>query len=1483
MAGKMAQTEKRYGNRHLMAGATVTSSRVGSLLRYRTAGLLAAAAAMALPVTMAQAGGPIQVANVAAGTAAFSQAGSVTTITAANNTIINYQKFGIPHGNTVDFIQPSASARVLNRIIGPSPTQIDGNLNANGVVYFVNPAGVMFGAGAVVNVGQLYAAAGHLSDSNFLSGINAFTSNSGSITNVGVIKAGDVTFAAQNISNNGTILTPTGMVVMAAGKDVYVSKLGSPFLVQVAGTSNNNAKGKAPGVSNSGTINASGGDVAIRAGDMYSLAINTSGTIKASDVSIKAGGVDSTVLVSGKIDAANQGANSTGGTISVNGGQIGIGVTADAMGNYHNAAATLNASGTNGGGKILIGVKPDAASSTGYADTSGYDFIGSNASLNASATSAGSGGLVDTSGQVLNVANGAVIRAAGAGGGSSGEWLLDPASVTITGSTSTATAGFWSGASPPHGTFEPLSSGTGSYTTVGTVDTGTIDAALLAGDDVTITTSNGSTGGTGNIIVSSSIAPIFNFSSAQTVSLTLDAANNIMVNSSITSTSTGTVSPVFNIALNGGQSANNSTVTIAAAIGSATGSGVQSLVINPDSGGGVTGGSISISTGGTVITNAGGQTFSGPMILASNTILADTASGNIAFQSTVDATSNGGESLTVNTAGVTSFAGAVGSSKSLANLDLAGNGAITINGGTVTTAGSQTFTGTLTLGANTTFQSAGNLTFGAVTGQGFNITADASGAASVITLGGAVTDTNSSSNNGGTVIVNSSGTVAITSAGSIDVSGNNSIAQGGGNAGSITISGTNGDTIDGNLAANGGTSTVTGSTGGPGGGILVTSGSGNISLSGVTINTTGGSDGATSDGGGGGVGIDATGVGAISLTGVTIHTSSQGVGGAGAIALYSGTGTIAIAGSTFNSSGAGGGAAGIQTAADVTLSGANIITTSGSTGATLGGGGGISGTAASLVVGGGSGNGGAGNGGGVSGGVASAGSSSPNSSAGGSTSGGSSGGGAPAAAGVLTVTGSGTGNSITVNGPITGSTGAATFSSPTINLNASIAAPVSVTGSGVNQVAVGSSGSYHGDIQQGVSLLASGGTLDLTALAGKTSADNVVFALPIVVLGPTSGAVTAASWATSVSTAAVTISGELSASTTTGDGFNFTGTTTISDNATLDSPGSAQIFDGTVSLGVKSLALVGTNLNASPAAGAVFSGSTGSSLTLNFSGGANLGTISGLGVLDGIGTGTYTLNNNISTTAGQTYSGPVTLGSAMITLTANSGSTASSVTFGSTVDSAATGGSSADNGLAVTGNGVFNGPVGSSEALGTLAVSGTTSLSGNVTTINGQTYTGAVALTGTPIKLSGATLNASSLSGASFSGAGETLNLNFNSSANLGAISTLGILEDTGTGTSTLNGNITTTGAQSYAGAVTLAATPITLTANSGSVVQTVTFGGTVDGADTLNIGSTGTVSNAVFGGNVGGTINLAALNVSGTTTLSGNVTTVGGQVYGAA
>ncbi len=1480
MSCRMDHTEMHHKYARKAARSSDGRRGVGKVLPRRSLALLTVAAAMALPIVTAYAGGPIQVANVASGTAAFAQSGSVTTITAANNTIINYQKFDIPHGNTVNFIQPSASARVLNRIIGPSPTHIDGTLNANGSVYFVNPAGVMFGAGAVVNVGQLYAAAGHLSDSHFLSGINAFTDNSGSVVNAGVIKADNVTFAARNISNNGTILTPKGMVVLAAGKDIYVSKLGSPFVVQVSG--NSNAGSAAAGVSNSGTIDAAGGDVAIRAGDMYSLAINTSGTIHASNISIKAAGNHSTVLVSGQLNATDQGANSTGGTISVNGGRIGIGIATDAAGHFRSAAATLDAAGINGGGKILIGVKPDAASATGYSDASEYDFIGALALLNASATVHGNGGLVDTSGQVLQVSPGAVIQAAGAGGGSAGEWLLDPASITITSSASTSTAGYWSGATPAHGTFEPLSASSGSYTTAGTVDTGTINAALQAGDDVTITTSNGSTGGTGNIMVNATIAPIFNFSVSTTVALSLDAANSITVNNSITSSSTGTTIPAFNVVLNAGESANNSSVTIAAAIGSSSGSGVSSLSVNAAAGTAVTGGTITFNPGGSVTTSGNGQTYSNALTLATNTVLNDTGTGGIVLGGSVNATTSGGASLSINTGGTISSSGPIGNSKELSDVSFDGGGGIAINGGTVVTVSSQAFTGPMTLGASTTFSStgtgssAGNLTFGAVNGQGFNITADAAGSTSVITAGGTITDTSSTTNNGGVISINSSGTAVVSSTGSIDVTGNTTTATGGGNAGAITIIGSTGVTVDGNLSAAGGNSSASGSTGGPGGGILISSVSGNISVSGVTINTSGGSDGATSDGGGGGVGIDATGAGGISLTGVSIHTSSQGVGGAGAIAIYSATGTIAITGSTFNSSGAGGGAVGVHTAADVTLSGANVITTSGITGATLGGGGGISGTAASLVVGGGSGNGGAGNGGGVSGGVASAGSSTPNSSAGASTTGGSSGGGAPGSAGALTFTGSGTGNSITVNGPITGSSGPATFSSPTINLNASVTAPSAVTGSGVNTVAVGASGSYQGDIQQGVSLLASGGTLDLTALAGATSADNIVFSLPIKILGPTTRGVTAASWATSVNTAAVTVQGDLAASATTGNGFDFQGATTVSGTTILSSTNSAQVFGGTVTLGSGTLTLNGTTLtaNGSPA----FSGS-GGTLNLGFTAtGVSVSSFKGVGTLNFTTPFTFATGQTLVGASGTTtFQAAVTLDGGNIIDTAASGG---NVVFDSTLNAGTAADSLAIGTSTVPEHATFDQAVGATLAPVSLTVNGATTLYGNVSTTGPQNYSGAVALGSTAITLSGTTLNASLGSGATFIGGGETLNLDFNSSANLGAISTLGIFEGSGVGAYILNGNITTTGAQNYAGPVSLGATPITLTAHSGTVVQTITFGSTVDGSGTLNVGSLGSASNAYFGGNVGAATNLAALNVSGSTTLTGNVATTGGQTY---
>ena len=121
-----------------------------------------------------------------------------------------------------------------------------------------------------------------------------------------------------------------------------------------------------------------------------------------------------------------------------------------------------------------------------------------------------------------------------------------------------------------------------------------------------------------------------------------------------------------------------------------------------------------------VQTGAGGQTYHGSVTLNKDTVLVDVGGDNIAFVGAVD----GGNSLTVNTSGSTTFGGAVGSTVALTSLmtdDSAAptsqRGGVThLNGGSVRTTGAQTYGDAVTLGANTVLSSTGSgtITFNAV-------------------------------------------------------------------------------------------------------------------------------------------------------------------------------------------------------------------------------------------------------------------------------------------------------------------------------------------------------------------------------------------------------------------------------------------------------------------------------------------------------------------------------------------------------------------------------------------------------------------------------------------------------------------------------------------------------------------------------------------------------------------------------------------------
>ena len=358
-------------------------------------------------------------AAVVRGQVAISQQGPNTTIRAGNDSIINYQSFNILSHETVQFVQPDSNSRVLNRVLGPVPTSILGNLLANGQVYIVNPAGIYFGHGAYVSVGGLYAAAGHIADQDFLQGMNHFGALQGDVANAGTINARSVSLAGQHVSNSGTINSPNGLVTLVAGGDVLVGESGGHVFVNLGPAS---AGPSAPGVENTGTINAQGGRSILGAGDLYSLAVANIGTVKAREVRLEAQGAGA-VFASGVLDASDTSPGATGGSVQVLGNEVRL------------HGATIDASGDAGGGTVLIGGDYHGE---GSVPTASRTLVDSSTLITADAKSEGNGGKIIVWSDQSTAFHGSISARGGAERGdggfteiSSGQTLLADGRVNL--------------------------------------------------------------------------------------------------------------------------------------------------------------------------------------------------------------------------------------------------------------------------------------------------------------------------------------------------------------------------------------------------------------------------------------------------------------------------------------------------------------------------------------------------------------------------------------------------------------------------------------------------------------------------------------------------------------------------------------------------------------------------------------------------------------------------------------------------------------------------------------------------------------------------------------------------------------------------------------------------------------------------------------------------------------------------------------------
>ncbi len=109
--------------------------------------------------------------KVAAGTVLIGQNGATLTVKQASaRGAIDWQSFDVGSQARVDFRQPSAAAVTLNRVLGSQPSQILGNITANGQVFLSNPGGVYFSPSATVDVGGLVATTHSITNADFMAG-----------------------------------------------------------------------------------------------------------------------------------------------------------------------------------------------------------------------------------------------------------------------------------------------------------------------------------------------------------------------------------------------------------------------------------------------------------------------------------------------------------------------------------------------------------------------------------------------------------------------------------------------------------------------------------------------------------------------------------------------------------------------------------------------------------------------------------------------------------------------------------------------------------------------------------------------------------------------------------------------------------------------------------------------------------------------------------------------------------------------------------------------------------------------------------------------------------------------------------------------------------------------------------------------------------------------------------------------------------------
>jgi filamentous hemagglutinin family protein len=378
---------------------------------------------------------------------------------AGANLFHSFQKFGLDPAQTANFISNPNIQNILGRVVGGDASVINGLIQVTGSnanLYLLNPAGIIFGANARLDVPAAFTATtanGIGFGNRWLNAVGTnnyslLTSNPGDFAfsmsqpgaifnagNLGVNAGQTLTLLGGTVINTGTITAEGGKITIAAvdgEKLVRVSQTGSllSLALPVETANQINSMPFTPAslpqlLTGSNITNATGVSV-------------ENGVVKLTGSGLEIPQEVGTAVVSNQVDVSG----TTGGAVNILGNKVGV------------VSANINANGNNGGGTVLIGgdyqgkgsvpnaqrtyVSADSvvnvdAKHTGnggrvivWADeaTSFYGNINARGGANS-----GNGGFVEVSGKENLTFDGLVN--VGATNGKSGTLLLDPATVRI--------------------------------------------------------------------------------------------------------------------------------------------------------------------------------------------------------------------------------------------------------------------------------------------------------------------------------------------------------------------------------------------------------------------------------------------------------------------------------------------------------------------------------------------------------------------------------------------------------------------------------------------------------------------------------------------------------------------------------------------------------------------------------------------------------------------------------------------------------------------------------------------------------------------------------------------------------------------------------------------------------------------------------------------------------------------------------------------